>query len=94
MSTHVEGFRDSDDYHNKQKAVFIACTEAGVDLPEQTLKYFEYIAPTKDNLQYLDQPLKVEIPTEEWSSDMCEGFEINLEEVPKGVKRIRFYNSY
>lgn len=93
MSTHIVGFVSEDDEtYKKHSKVLIACNEAGInELPKETAKYFDSKYPS---LSLLDDKLEVKIPQHEYSADMTEGFEIIVSEIPKGVHKIRFTNSW
>ena len=40
------------------------------------------------------EKLEIKIPKHEYSEDMTEGFEIIVSEIPEGVHKIRFVNSW
>jgi hypothetical protein len=93
MSTHVIGFISSDDEtYRKQAKVLQACIEAGIsELPKETAEYFDCKYPEK----YLfEEKLEVKIPLHEYYADCTSGFEVYISEIPKGVDKIRFVNSY
>lgn len=96
MSTHIIAFiPDTDETYQKHKKVLIACREAEVELPKATAEYFGYSYPEDCALEEkLQFKLQKGVHYRPWSSDMQEGFEIDLENIPKEVKTIRFYNSY
>ena len=95
MSTNVTGFRSRDgEEFKKHYKVLQACIEAGVtELPKETADFFgddtveEYI---------VDDFLECSINDclTEYSGDMEDGYEIDVKKIPKGVEKIRFYNSY
>ena len=68
------------------KAIFVSCTEAGVDVPEAVGEFFGWENP-------YDKP-GIEIQLE---SDCCvelncgQGFEIDIEKMPEGLRLLRFY---
>lgn len=72
--------------------VLNACIEAGIsELPKETAEYFGSKYPE----QYLlEEKLEIKIPKHEYSEDMTEGFEIIVSEIPEGVHKIRFVNSW
>lgn len=93
MSTHVVGIRPPDDDFKKHKAVYDACEAAGVSVPKETHDFF--------NLDEVNEPdeagVIVNLPKgaeSEYDSDMRQGIEVDLEKLPAGVKRLRFYNSW
>ncbi len=90
MSTHVALLRDRNDpEHQKKVAVLRSCVAAKIAPPEEIQEYFE---DTCDE----DLPLEVDFKPRRWRDQdgMREGFEVDLSELPPGVKTIRFYNSY
>lgn len=94
MSTSVIGFiPDTDETYQKHKAVLLACLDAEIEeLPKETAEYFG----TKWPEYYLiEEKLEVQIPQHEWNDgDMSQGYEIIISEIPKGVHKIRFVNSW
>lgn len=95
MSTWVIGLRtDQNPEYQKQVRVVEACKDAGIEkLPPETAKYFnqDYHPADVD----VEDALLVKIPTKEWSDgDMSEGYEISVADIPSGVVKIRFVNSY
>ena len=93
MSTHVVAFvSDEDKTYNKHAAVLRACSDAGVsELPKETAEYFGEPYP---ELYLLEERLTVDCPTHEYRTDYSNGFEIIVSEIPEGVHKIRFENSY
>lgn len=94
MSTHVVGIKPPDEDWKKHKAVWDACTKAGVDIPDATLDFFDGEAP--DNAGVIvefDRPGMTTFVSE-WSDDSASGFEVDIEKLPKGIKVLRFYNSW
>lgn len=88
MSTSVVFLRSKEDeQYQKYLKVFLACKEAGMGLPEEIDAYFG----GEDDI---DAPLEVKCKPRKWSNEYAEGFEIDVDEIPKGVKTIRFYNSW
>lgn len=87
MSTHIVGFKPPDEKWEKMKAIWDSCKKAGIDCPNEVDEYFEGEPPDSAGVE-------VEIEGCEWSDEMREGFEIKLDELPKDVKTVRFYNSY
>ena len=93
LSTFVTGFiPDTDETYQKHKAVFLACAEADVSLPKETEEYF---GGNSDEPYVLEEKLTVDIPQHEWNDgDMSSGYEIIISEIPEGVHKIRFVNSW
>lgn len=93
MSTHVIGFvSDNDATYRKHSKVLIACCEAGIkELPKETAEYFGSKYPYES---LLEEKLQTKVPTHQYHDDMQDGYEIIISEIPEGVHKIRFYNSY
>jgi hypothetical protein len=99
MSTYIIGFvsPENENYHSmggykKHSKVLIACIEAGIsELPKETAEYFGSKYPEK---YLLEEKLEIKIPKHKYSEDMKEGFEIIISEIPDGVHKIRFVNSW
>lgn len=88
MSTHVMLLRDSNDpEHQKKVKVLQACLEANVDVPEEIEKYFDYSDDP-------DQGLIIPFKAREYNGRESMGVEIDIDELPEGVKTIRFVNSW
>ena len=93
MSTRITGFVSPvNENYKKHSKVLIACIEAGIrELPKETAEYFGSKYPE----QYLlEEKLEIKIPKHEYREDMVEGFEIIVSEIPDGVHKIRFVNSW
>ena len=93
MSTSVKGFRSPEDSeHQKHVKVLQFCKDMGVSLPEETAEYFgddiriDRIDP--------DDLLVVEIPFHKVDVDDGYNYEVILSEIPKGINKIRFSNSW
>lgn len=94
MSTHVIALGDdSNETYQKHKKVLLACLEAEVELlPRETADYFGH---NQVDPSWLEEKLRVEIKVRKWDKEeMCEGYEIDVKDIPPEAKIIRFYNSY
>ncbi len=93
MSTSIIGFMsDESEQYKKHSKVLIACIEANIEkLPKETAKFFGEETPMK---HLLEETLEVEITKYEYNEDMMNGYEIIVSEIPNGVHKIRFFNSY
>ena len=93
MSTRITGFvSPENDNYKKHSRVLIACIDAGIkELPKETAEYFGSKYPE----QYLlEEKLEISVPKHKYGEDMSEGFEIIVSEIPEGVHKIRFVNSW
>ncbi len=89
MSTFVIGFVPPDDRWRKMKAIYDACIEAEVDIPKEVEEFFGGGEPDPAGMeQSLSKLLR------EWSNDGGAGYELDVADIPKNVKTIRFYNSW
>lgn len=93
MQTSVKGYRSPEDpEHQKHLKVLRVCREVGVSLPEETAEYFgpykpEYIDP--------DCTLEIEVPFRQvYPTEGVQGYEVIVSDIPMGVHKIRFENSY
>ena len=93
MSTYVKGYvSENDATYKKHAKVLIACAEAGIkEMPKETAEYFGGKYPEKC---FLEEKLEIEIPLHEYNEDCQDGFEVIVSEIPQGVYKIRFVNSY
>ena len=87
MSTHVIGFVPPDAKWKKMKAIWDSCGAAGIAVPKEVDDFFGGEAPD-------ERGVEKEIPYEDYSEECKEGFEIEVDKIPKDVKVIRFVNSY
>ena len=93
MSMKIKGFVSTEnETYKKHSKVLLACLDADIkELPKETAEYFGYKYPEK---YLLEQQLELEIPKHIYKEDTTEGFEIIISEIPKGVHKIRFTNSW
>ena len=93
MSTSIVGFVSPDDEtYQKQVKVLKACIDADIsELPKETAAYFgeKYAEP-----YLIEDKLTTEITTHEYNTDYQSGYEIYVNEIPEGVHKIRFVNSW
>ncbi len=98
MSTSVVGLRNLDIKFNDMIKLKKMCEKSKVSYPKELIEYFG-----KNNVGESEEYLKsemteIEIEDEDfvsaWKAEMQEGFEIEVDKIPKEIKTIRFYNSY
>ena len=90
MTTHVMGFQPPDEEWQQMKAVFDVCTKAGIEIPDEVEDFFNYEDP-KDSK---GKEVNIEDAVTETSSEMRDGFEVDLSKLPMTVKVVRFFNAY
>ena len=90
MSTHLVGIKPPDDDWLKMKAVWDACEAAGIAVPEDVEKFFDYTEPDPAGVVVdLDRGR-----AREWRAEDREGYELDIADLPAGVKTVRFYNAW
>lgn len=89
MSTHVIGFKPPDQKWKDMKAIWDTCNKADIEVPEDVGDFFGWEEPDVRGVE-------TEIPMEEWQDidGAGMGYEIEVAKIPKGVKFLRFYNSW
>lgn len=97
MSTHIIGIRDLEPNSQFEKMINVklACEAAGVDYPDEVCNYFD--GSEGDSVEYLREELlhrDLEDVATTYSDTACSGYEIRVEDIPKDVKTIRFYNAW
>lgn len=96
MSSSVVGIRPPDKKWLEMKKVYDACLEANIPVPKKVDEFFNGEPP---------DDLGVEIPlgskygeqhksTSKHEDEMEDGFLVDLDKLPEGVRYIRFVNSY
>jgi len=90
MSTSVIGIRPPDAKWKEMKAVWDACVIAKCDPPSAVGDFFEWTTPDDAGV-VVDDLGEAE---KEWHNDYASGYEIDLEKLPKGIKVLRFFNSW
>jgi len=94
ISTSVVGFISADnETYKKHLKVLNACIEAKIkELPNETADYFNHAYPYKG---LAEEKLEVELETHEWNdNESSSGFELIVADIPEGVHKIRFSNSF
>lgn len=95
MSTYVKGYIPATDpLYIKHSNVLRACIDAGIkELPQETAEYFGSKYPE----EYLfNEKLEIKIPTEKFNDPQtCQAiYEVKIANIPAGVEKIRFINSW
>lgn len=91
MSTHIIGFKPPNEKWKQMKAVWDACETAKTPIPQEVLNFFNHEPPDDDGVEI---NLETHPCCEEYDEDMSEGFQIEIDKLPKDIKIIRFVNSY
>jgi len=98
MSKHVLGFKPAGEKHDKMVAAYRACTDLGIELPNEVDLYFageppdETGVPVSLSSSHSPSPGVSEY---DGGTDACEdGYEVNLDELDQDIRIIRFVCSY
>ncbi len=94
MSTYIIGVVPPDEDWKKMKQVYDACIEADIDIPDDVWTFFDKEEPDEDGV-LLDLLDKKEFAIcRPWGDMDSDGFELDVCDIPKNVKTLRFYNSW
>jgi hypothetical protein len=94
MHTYVVGFKPPDEKWRKMKEAWDACREAGVPLPHEIEKFFNYESPDENGVMIQQSELEKLGAISEFNAEMENGYEVHLDKLPKDVTIIRVCNSY
>ena len=89
MSTSVRGVIPPDKEFKKMMDVYDACEKAGVPIPKEVDKFFNYSTPDPVGME-----VEINDCVEELSDGGIAGYLVDLSKVPKNVKFIKFENSW
>lgn len=91
MRFYVTLLRDKNDKtYQKYLKIHKACNEAKIDPPKEVDEYFGGCGVDND----LEEPLEIDFDPKEWKTNYQDGYEIDVDNLPEGVKTIRFVVSY
>ena len=90
MSTHVIGFKPADEKWLKMKAVHDACTSAGLPVPDEVTRFFDWRKPDEAGVEVKEAAL----PLTEWCDGYRNGYELDVTKLDPDIKIIRFFNSW
>lgn len=95
MSSRVKGLRSPDQEWQKKRAAVKALVEAGEPVPDSLIGYFgEKGVDPKYILDDETRGLDVNIPSKEGQDDSRSWIEVLVKDIPPGVERLRFINSW
>lgn len=82
--------------YNDYVRVAEACISAGIALPNEVVSYFTSLDIDINTKEWKEKHESlIKLPTTEiHPTDMQEGVELKVSDIPAGVKTIRFINSY
>jgi len=95
VSIHVVGFKPPDEKWRKMKAVWDACTQVGVNVPPEVVKFFDGGNPDPTGVEVSESNLVKCGALREWDDkNSANGYEVDLKKVPADVTVIRFYRAW
>lgn len=85
----------------RMKNVYDACKDAGVSVPDEVEKFFDYTKPDESGAiiqfrEWEDESSKSSphVAITKWRAECSDGYEIDLSKLPTKVKLLRCYISY
>lgn len=93
MFTHVDGIREKTTEVIKKRKAVEALVQAGVQVPKELISFFGDMNP-EAIVQDDAAGLKVEIPHALGQDDSSSWIEVSVKDIPRGIERIRFTNSW
>lgn len=92
MSMHIIGIPEREHF-DKMVQLKLQCEELGVSLPDEVRNYFgSYHNESVSCLEY--ETLFQNVPYRDWGDDHSQGFEMDVKDIPKNIKTLRFYCSW
>jgi hypothetical protein len=91
MSTHIIGFRKPDEVWEKMKAVYDACEEAAIAIPDAVQAFFGGEEPDDRGVSI---DLEDSAGVEEYGAEGVSGFEVAIKDIPSHITHIRFFNAW
>lgn len=93
MSTYVVGIKPADEKFKKMKSIYDLCEEQGIDIPDEVEDFFDGERPDEKGVTiYLSETDGVyEYRNGEYAQ---EGYEVQIDKLPKDIKILRFINSW
>lgn len=88
----IIGFKPPTEKWKKMKAVWDSCTEAHIGIPDEVIEFFDGEEPSENGVALDMKELGKSVT--EWSDADQMGYEVDLDQLPKDIKILRFYLSY
>lgn len=90
QDTYVVGFVPPDAKWKKMKKIWEACKEAEIEAPDEVDSFFE----GEDPANLPGKEIEIFGAIKEWQDDGREGWDVDVNKLPKNVTVVRFYHSY
>jgi hypothetical protein len=95
MSTYVQAFRDMEGEFKKMLSIKKFCDEQKVSYPKEVTAFFgSSVGESEECLKEEMLQVPLDKVLRKYSDDGREGYEIDVKDIPKSVKTIRFVNSW
>ena len=91
MSTYVEAIKPADLRFEQMSAIWKACHDAEVSVPKEVELFFEGLPPDPQGVVV---SLQGHPAVKKYQDEFKSGLEVELGELPKDIKIIRFVNSW
>lgn len=92
MSMHITGIPEREHF-DKMIELKKKCEELKITVPDEVKEFFgEYYVESRECLEH--EVLFQNIPHRDWSDSCSQGFEIDIKDISKNIKTIRFYCSW
>lgn len=91
-SMHIKGIREPDEEFKAMAEVYFACKKAGIGVPDRVQEFFDWQEPNQNGV-LVDLDLSPAVNTYN-DGDSREGFDVEIEKLPKNITHIRFYLSW
>lgn len=91
MSTRIVGFVEPDADYQRKVAAWKACKAAGISPPPELDKLFDGAAPDDAGMEVKIADTAI---TRHSPYDCADAWDVDITKLPKGVRVVRFINSY
>lgn len=86
VDIYVTGFAPPDEKWRQMKEIWDACRAAKVPVPKEVSSFFNDESPDPSGVE-------VKLPALPWRNEYADGFQLDIDKIPKHVKILRFYRS-
>ena len=92
MSMYVSGIPERE-YFDKMIELKEKCEELEIGVPDAVKEFFgDYHVESASCLE--QEVLLQKVPYRDWGNDHSSGFEVDVKDIPKNIKTLRFYCSW
>ncbi len=90
-SNTVVAFRPPDEKWEAMKAVRESCVAAGIAVPKEVEKFFDWKEPDERGVEIRSDALQKSGALRDWKDEFHEGYEVDVKKLPADVTVIRFF---